>query len=78
MDDIKPITLLLGAIPIIGGFLYWHFRTLNAFKDDIKALELKMKDLEKTDSLQQQTIDKLPELYPLLHTLIEHQIKKKK
>ena len=59
------LQMILTLVPIIGGFLYWHFRTVNGFKDDIHNLQLKMKDLAHRDELQQQTIDQLNKLYPL-------------
>ncbi len=42
---------ILGVISVIGGFIYWHFKTINAFKDDIHKVELKLKDLEQSDKL---------------------------
>lgn len=68
----------LGGIVIIGGFLYWHFKTVNGFKDDIHKLELKQKDLEHRDELQQQTIDQLEKLYPTLNKVIEKLFEEKK
>ncbi|MBD79543.1 MAG: hypothetical protein CL840_11550 [Crocinitomicaceae bacterium] len=63
---------ILAAISAIGGFLYWHFKTLNGFKDEISELKLEMKELEKRDELQQQTIDQLNQLYPMLHKVFDH------
>jgi len=56
---------ILSLISIVGGFIYWHFKTVNGFKEDVHKLELKQKDLEHRDELQQQTIDQLNKLYPL-------------
>ena len=61
----------MGIVSVIGGFIYWHFKTINSFKDDVHILELKLKDLEQSDKLQQQTIDKLGEIYPILKIIIE-------
>lgn len=38
----------------------------HATKDMVKDLELKMKDLERTDALQQQTLNQLNGLFPTL------------
>ena len=70
-ETLKFVFSTLGGVAIIGGFLYWHFKTLNAFKDEIHKLELKQKELEKRDELQQQTIDQLKELYPMLKSILE-------
>ncbi len=82
MELLEHLGPLLGVIVVIGGFLFWHFRTVNAFKDEIndlkrkcdslaskdelRQLELKQKDLERHDALQQQTIDLLPQLLPMI------------
>lgn len=42
-----------------------------ATKDGLKDLELKMKDLERTDALQQQTLNQLPELIPLIKKVLD-------
>ena len=68
----QTLQIILTMTPIIGGFLYWHFKTVNNFKDDIHKLEIKIKDLEKKDELQQQTIDQLKELYPLFKLVFEN------
>jgi hypothetical protein len=67
----KLLLPVLSGISVVGGFIYWHFKTLNSFKDDIHRLELQFKDLEKNDKLQQQTIDQLREFYPLLRLILE-------
>lgn len=66
---------VLTLITVIGGFLYWHFKTINAFKEDIHKLQMKMKDLEHRDELQQQTIDQLNNLYPLFKQIFENKNK---
>lgn len=68
----QTLQIIIAAIPIIGGFLYWHFKTLNSFKDQMNDLKLQMKDLQHRDDLQQQTIDQLKELFPLLKSAVEH------
>ncbi len=42
-----------------------------ASKDALKALELNMKDLERTDALQQQALDQLPNLLPLIKRALD-------
>ena len=77
----QTLQIVLGIIALIsgiGGFLYWHFKTINGFKDDINALKILMKELEHKDNLQQQTIDQLNELYPTLRTILETLNKGKK
>jgi hypothetical protein len=63
---------LLTLISVVGGFIYWHFKTVNSFKDQVNELKLQMKDLEHRDNLQQQTIDQLKDLFPLLKSAFEH------
>jgi hypothetical protein len=63
--------VIITIIPIIGGFLYWHFKTVNNFKDQVMELKLELKNLEKKDELQQQTIDQLKELFPILKDAVE-------
>lgn len=62
---------LLTLISVVGGFIYWHFKTVNGFKDQVNELKLQMKDLEHRDNLQQQTIDQLKDLFPLLKEAFE-------
>ena len=45
--------------------------TISDTEDEIHKLELKQKELEKRDELQQQTIDQLKELYPMLKSILE-------
>jgi hypothetical protein len=56
---------------MIGGFIYWHFKTVNGFKNEIHEIKMNLKDLEHRDELQQQTIDQLDKLYPMLNKAIE-------
>ncbi len=62
---------LLTLISVVGGFIYWHFKTVNGFKDQVNDLKMQMKDLEHRDNLQQQTIDQLKDLFPLLKEAFE-------
>jgi hypothetical protein len=64
--------ILFSVIPIIGGFLYWHFKTINNFKDQINELKIQIRDLEHKDNLQQNTIDQLKDLFPILKSAVEY------
>lgn len=66
------LQLILTIVPIIGGFLFWHFKTVTSFKDQVNELKLQMKDLEHKDDLQQQTIDQLKDLFPILKAAVEY------
>lgn len=70
-ETLQIILSIIGAISVIGGFIYWHFKTINGFKDQINEIKLQMKDLEKSDALQQQTIDQLNNLFPILSQAID-------
>ena len=73
---LKFIPLVLSGITVIGGFIFWHFKTVNGLKEDIHKLELQFKDLEKKVELRQQPIDTLSNLYPLLNKIF-HSLKSK-
>ncbi len=62
---------IISIVIPVGAFLYWHFREIHKLKDKIQDLKIEMKDLENKDNLQQQTIDQLKELYPILKTVID-------
>jgi proteasome assembly chaperone (PAC2) family protein len=71
----QTLQIILGVVALIGavsGFLIWHFKEMHKLRDQIQALKLEMKDLEKRDDLQQQTIDQLKELFPILKDAVEH------
>jgi uncharacterized membrane protein SpoIIM required for sporulation len=68
----QTLQIIFTVVPIIGGFLFWHFKTVNSFKDQINDLKLQMKELEHRDNLQQQTIDQLKDLFPLLKSAFDH------
>lgn len=77
-ETLQIIVGIVTLIATVGGFLSWHFNTIHRVKDQIQELKLEMKELEKQDELQQQTIDQLKELYPVLRTVIENLNKGKK
>lgn len=73
--------ILAMVIPIVasaGGFLWWHFSEINKLKEPLNQLEKEVERLKSKDELQQQTIDQLKELYPLLHQAMEILNDKKK
>ncbi|WKZ64802.1 MAG: hypothetical protein QY325_08470 [Flavobacteriales bacterium] len=92
MELWQQIGTVLGVVVIVAGFLVWHFRSIHALKDQIHALEkkcegyatkdglndlqLEMKNLERTDALQQQTIDQLKELFPALLAAMKQTVEK--
>lgn len=68
------LQFILGIVALIGavsGFLIWHFKEIHKLRDQMQELKLQMKDLEKRDDLQQQTIDQLKELFPILKDAVE-------
>jgi hypothetical protein len=70
----QTLQILLGIVTLIGAissFLIWHFNTLHKLKDQLNDLRLEIKDLEKKDDLQQQTLDQLNEFYPLIRSAFE-------
>lgn len=78
MSPLEIVGAILGSLAVIGGFLYWHFNTVNGFKDEIHKQDLRIKDLETSDKLQQQTIDQLNALFPTLHEAVKIIGEKKK
>lgn len=79
---------------VLAGLLLWQLKRVadvkeqvhalekrcegHATKEAVKDLELKMKDLEHKDALQQQTLDQLPALMPLLKKVLNLVDKDKK
>ncbi len=49
-----------------------------ASKEALEGLKLQMKDLERTDALQQQTLDKLHDLFPVLRQAVDALANQKK
>lgn len=72
MDEtLKIIGTVIGILIPVGAFLYWHFNTLNNFKDEIHKLDKKISELEKKDDIQQTVIDNLNGLHPKIHEILE-------
>lgn len=79
MDEtLKLVIIILSIVSVVGGFIYWHFKTVHSFKDQVTDLKIQMKELENRDNLQQQTLDQLKEFYPIIKTAIETLNSKKK
>ncbi len=70
-ETLKAIGAVFGILIPIIGFIFWHFKTVHSFKEQVTDLKLQMKELENKDNLQQQTLDQLRELYPVLAKVIE-------
>ncbi len=64
------IITVLSIASLVGGFLKWHFSSIDKLKDEIQALELRFKDLEHKDELQQMTLNKLDEIFPMVYTFL--------
>ena len=70
----QTLQIILGVVALIGtvsSFLLWHFNTLHKLKDLLHELKIDMKELEKKDDLQQQTLDQLKDLYPVIRLALE-------
>lgn len=65
-ETVKLIGSIFGILIPITGVIFWHFKTVHSFKEQVTDLKLQMKELENKDNLQQQTIDQLKELYPAI------------
>lgn len=79
---------------VLAGLLLWQLKRVSDVKDQVhilekesegystkdalRELELKMKDLERTDALQQQTLDQLNELFPVLKQAVDVLAKQKR
>ena len=72
----KLVTSILGGVAVTGGFIYWHFKTVNGFKDELHKLELRFKDLEHNNKIQQQSIEQLMEFYDWINKLINKNLNK--
>ena len=62
---------LITIIVAVGQFYKWHSNSIKELQKQIDNLNLQMKDLEKKDELQQQTIDQLNNLFPIISQAIE-------
>ncbi len=72
----KLVTSILGGVAVVGGFIYWHFKTVNGFKDELHKLELRFKDHEQNDKIQQQAIDRLMKFYTLVNNIMNKNLNK--
>jgi len=62
--NVNEIVYIAGAVAV---FLLFHFTAISRLKERIHQQELKMKDLEKSDALQQQVIDQLSKVFDFVH-----------
>lgn len=77
-QTLQIILAVIAIIGAVGSFLIWHFKEMHKLKDEMQELKLEMKDLEKRDDLQQQTIDQLNNFYPIIKQAFENLNKGKK
>ena len=77
-ETIKTVGAIFSVLIPIIAFIFWHFKSVHSFKEQVTDLKLQMKELENRDNLQQQTLDQLKELYPVLKQVIENLNKDKK
>lgn len=70
-ETLKTIGGIFGILIPVIAFIYWHFKTLHSFKEQVTDLKLQMKELENKDNLQQQTIDQLQNFYPMIKIAME-------
>jgi predicted PurR-regulated permease PerM len=63
---------ICSLIALIGSFYKWHHNSQKELQKQIDDLKLQMKDLEKRDDLQQNTIDHLKDLFPTLKSAFEY------
>lgn len=68
----QPIVIVISIVTAVGGFLYWHFKEVNKFKDEVHKIEMKLKELESKDALQQQALDQLNKLYPIINKVMDN------
>lgn len=64
------IQLIIAIVLAIGTSLAFHFITVGRLKDKIHQLEIQMKELEKKDALQEQSLNQVHELFPAIHEII--------
>lgn len=77
-ETIKTIGAIFGILIPVIAFIYWHFKTVHSFKEQVTELKIQMKELENKDNLQQQTLDQLKEFYPMIKLAMETLNNKKK
>lgn len=87
MEPLEIAGSIAAIVAVIIGAIWLHIHTVNslnrkihdlekqcekyASKDALEGLKLQMKDLERTDALQQQTLDKLNDLFPVLKQAVD-------
>ncbi len=66
IGTLQIVAVIIGVVTGVGGFLFWHFSAIGKVKEEVQQLKLEMKELEKKDALQQQTLDQFQNFYPLI------------
>ena len=72
----KLLGAALAVIIPVGGFLFWHFKTINSFKDELHRVEKEFIHLKNKDENQQEVIDQLKNFLPILIEITKQKIKK--
>lgn len=65
------IGILLTVLGTCAAGIVFFFKTKEELKDKIHGLELKIKDLEHKDELQQKILDTLPNVFSIINRLQE-------
>ena len=65
------IGIIITVITTVTVAIAAHFIAVGKLKDKIHELELKMKDLEHKDSLQQQALDTMPNIFGIVNRLLD-------
>jgi len=77
-ETLMTLGAVLGILIPVIAFIYFHFKTIHSFKEQVTDLKVHMKELENRDNLQQQTLDQLKEFYPMIRIAMETLNNKKK
>ena len=77
-ETLTAIGAVLGILVPAITLIFWHFRIVNCFKEQVADLKLQLKKLESSHRLQQQTTGRLSELYPVLNAVLEKLNKERK
>ena len=70
-ETLKTLGAILGILIPVIAFIYFHFKSIHSFKEQVTDLKIQMKELENRDNLQQQTLDQLKEFYPMIKIAME-------
>jgi hypothetical protein len=67
----ESIGIIITVVGICATVIAFFFKAKEELKDKIHGLELKIKDLEHKDELQQKIIDTLPNVFSVINRLQE-------